>query len=829
MYKPINIPLEEFLRPFFDADETVCLRIFDDRKTGSFKGSKLEVKAAGIAKMEETLHKHNAQNRGVYFVINFGGHEDANITRINAQFVECDELSLDEQMARIEAFPLPPSLIVKTRKSLHTYWLMKNAKVGDFRRVQKKLIAHFNGDPACVNESRVFRLPGFYHCKEDPVMVECVVFSPERRYTQAELEAVLPELPDEPVTKAIVLKGTRKGLALAGKRCLFIQHCKANAATLPENLWYCMITNLAVFEDGDRAIHALSKSYPNYSYAETQNKILHFLDSGTKPITCAKIAECGFKCPKLETGECGCKAPAALCYKPLDIDTLREYLKLQEVTKSSVEDIQAAQSFVRDYLYNIDFAIAAAFIETELKAHFAFKASALKHLISLHRELYKTYKDNKETKRESEGSELPDWYEPTERGLRFVPGILADHMVKNVDAFYGAGSYYFYENGVYNITEDLTASALTRSFMISRYANMNAIIDAVSQWRMLILKPVREINSNAFIINVKNGLYNVLDASFKPHTADYYSTVQINATYDPSAKCPQFLEFVHDILPESELPLIQEIFGYLLIPVNKAQKSFVFVGAPNAGKSTLLSIAQEVLLGSENVSNIAWQALGDRFNKAELFGKLANIFADLPSKAIDDGGMFKSLTGEDYVTGERKNKNPFNFRPYARLLFSCNDIPKNYSDRSDGFYRRLLIVRFDKSVPQERRDPNLRERIASERDGILMWALEGLRRLIASNYIFSETQRTRNELQRYKIESNGALMFIEECCEVKEGAECVREQLFERYREYCIKNGMKSMSQTNFNRDVEASDIRIKRAVDKLGKRRTWRGLKPLD
>jgi putative DNA primase/helicase len=168
----------------------------------------------------------------------------------------------------------------------------------------------------------------------------------------------------------------------------------------------------------------------------------------------------------------------------------------------------------------------------------------------------------------------------------------------------------------------------------------------------------------------------------------------------------------------------------------------VFVGAANAGKSTLLNVAQDILLGSENVSNIPWQALGDRFNKAELFGKLANVFADLPNKAIDDGGMFKSLTGEDSISAERKNKDPFSFRPYARLLFSCNDIPKNYADRSDGFYRRLTIIRFDKSVPQDKRDPNLRERIAAEADGILTWALDGLKRLIANNYTFSETERT---------------------------------------------------------------------------------------
>jgi putative DNA primase/helicase len=370
------------------------------------------------------------------------------------------------------------------------------------------------------------------------------------------------------------------------------------------------------------------------------------------------------------------------------------------------------------------------------------------------------------------------------------------------------------------------AKNTVRGFMLPKHRKTSDISDTTVQWRIQIRKEVREINANPFIINLKNGLYNVLDNSFKEHSSEYYSTVQLNARYDPTAKCPQFLDFLAGILPDTELNLIQELVGYLLIPVNKAQKAFVLVGAPNAGKSTLLSIIQEVLLGAENVANIPWQSLGDRFYKAELFGKLANMFADLPSKAIDDGGWFKALTGEDYITAERKNKDPFSYRPYARLLFSCNEIPKNYADRSDGFYRRLMIIRFDKSVPKERRDPNLREKISAERDGILAWALEGLKRLIANSYAFSETARTAAEIQRYKIDSNSALMFLEECCEVAEGAECVRETLFDKYKDYCNKNGLKAMSQTSFNKDVDNSDPRISRAVDKLGKRRTWRGLR---
>lgn len=133
------------------------------------------------------------------------------------------------------------------------------------------------------------------------------------------------------------------------------------------------------------------------------------------------------------------------------------------------------------------------------------------------------------------------------------------------------------------------------------------------------------------------------------------------------------------------------------------------------------------------------------------------------TKAIEDNGFFKAATGEDYISAERKNKDPFSFRPYARFLFSCNEIPRNYGDRSDGFYRRLIIIRFSHSVPKTKRDPNLLEKLAAERDGILMWALTGLHRLMEQNYQFTETEATQEELRRYKVESNSALLFVEEC------------------------------------------------------------------
>ncbi|MDL2317711.1 phage/plasmid primase, P4 family [Eubacteriales bacterium OttesenSCG-928-A19] len=828
--KHLNISPKEFLSPLFDPADKVCLRVFDDRKAGTFSGAKLECEAGRIDEMVPALHKHNEQNRGIYFVVNFGGHEDADITRINAQFVECDELSIEAQLAQIEAFPLPPSLIVRTKKSLHTYWLMRDAKVADFRRVQKRLIAQFHGDKACVNESRVFRLPGFNHCKGEPFPVECIRYSPELRYTQAELEEHLPVVEDEPaVHQATAPKGTRAGLELVRRQCLFMQHCRENAATLSEHDWYAMISNLAVFEDGDKAIHALSKDYPTYSYRETQEKISHFMFSGTKPMTCQIIAEKGFACPKLTDGSCPCRSPAALCYQPLDIDTMRALLTELPFTGNTVNDMQTAQAYTKDFLYNVDQVIATAFIETELKQRFGFKANEMKPLLALHRSLYRSYQETHEMKRKREeaNADLPAWYEITERGgCRFFPGILADHLAKTEHIFYAAKVFHFYRDGVYVMDDDMQAALLARSFMQPRYATMLVINDTVSQWRLLIQKPMREINANPYIINVRNGLYNVLDDSFAPHTPACISTVQIHAAYMPGSECPVFQRFIHDLLDEPEVHLMQEIMGYFLVPINKAQKSFLLKGAQNAGKSTLLSVVQDILLGKENVSNVTWQDLGERFRTAEIYNKLANIFADLPTKNVTDNSMFKAISGEDYITAERKNKDPFNFRPFARLMFSCNKVPRNYGDRSEGFFRRLIIIPVERIIPAEKRDSSLLDKMALECDGILMWALDGLRRLMANNYVFSETALTNHELQRYRVESNSALSFADECCQLLPDVECSREEMFLAYREYCTKNGLKAMSQTTFNREIEAMSEDIHRGLDKKSRRKIWVGIR---
>lgn len=828
----MSVTAADVLGSLFNAADTVCFRVFDDKKEGIFKGAKLECECGKYMTIEKTLKEHNSLDRGIFFVVNFGGHDDDSITRINAQFVEMDNDSFEEQLRKIDAFPLAPSMIMKTQKSYHVYWFMDAAaEVGRFRTIQTQLVKHFDGDPMCVNESRVMRLPGFMHCKKDiPVEVTCVSFHPERKYTQDQLSDILPAVDLTPVEKKC---GAEKGIDHVMRECVFLQHCRNDAATLSEHDWYAMITNLAPFEGGTKLIHKLSAPYPGYTEAGTQKKINHFLESGTNPITCRTICDKGFKCPKFAAGECPVKSPAAWCYQPMSADVLLEVLDAIPVTEDTLTDSKAAQKFVEDYLYNQDVVTADVVINEKIRKHFNLKASSLKSLNAVFRNISRSYQSGRNAKRAKAGTAVPEWYEPTDNGLRFLPGVLAKHMAEEQRVFYAAEQHFRYQGGVYQEMSEMEAQRLVQEKMLIRETKMTQIVDAEKQWRLLVQKDLRELNANPYIINIRNGLYNVLEDTLIPHTPDYYSTVQLNVSYDKNADCPLFKRFLAESMDGDmeQVALIQEILGYFLIPVNAAQKCFVIVGVAAAGKSVLLRVLNDVLLGRQNVSNVSWQALNERFKTAELFGKLANIFADLPTKNIDDNGIFKALVGEDYLTVEKKNKNPFSFQSTARLLFSCNSIPKNYGDKSEGFYRRLIIIRFNHTVPPDKRDPELLDKFRMEADGIFLYALEGLRRLMKNHYLFSETQTNADELQQYREESDSVLSFVKECCEVTmdDSVAAGSTELFNAYKAYCEECGLKPYAQKNFVQLLTTGHPSVERGVDSLGKRRVLKGITLLD
>lgn len=200
----MNLTATQFLSAFFRDDEEICLRAFPDNKENGIAGL-YSFPLQCLEKQREVLQKKNDKGCGIFFCVNFGGHYDKYISRINAVFFESDSLSFEEQMALIKKSPLEPSIIVKTRKSLHTYFLTKDMPVKKFRNIQERLAVFFKGDRSIKNESRVMRLPTFYHMKQSPIMVETILFKPERRYSYEEIDKMLPALPPKEKKKKEVI------------------------------------------------------------------------------------------------------------------------------------------------------------------------------------------------------------------------------------------------------------------------------------------------------------------------------------------------------------------------------------------------------------------------------------------------------------------------------------------------------------------------------------------------------------------------------------------------------------------------------------------------
>ncbi len=209
---PLDVTLTEFLAPFYpDVYEEIRGRTFAPKGApegdSRFSALKFGFTREGLECDEELVNSLRAVNetRGLYFVVNRGGDRDKSITGYTAFFVESDKATIAEQHARLDASPLAPSIRVETRNSVHAYWLTApgDCSEAQWRDLQLRLIAYFDGDPKIKNPSRVMRLPTFNHVSYDQQdgalfyqRVEVKEFFPEKRFTVAEMRAVFPPVPE---------------------------------------------------------------------------------------------------------------------------------------------------------------------------------------------------------------------------------------------------------------------------------------------------------------------------------------------------------------------------------------------------------------------------------------------------------------------------------------------------------------------------------------------------------------------------------------------------------------------------------------------------------
>jgi len=286
-----------------------------------------------------------------------------------------------------------------------------------------------------------------------------------------------------------------------------------------------------------------------------------------------------------------------------------------------------------------------------------------------------------------------------------------------------------------------------------------------------------------------------------PASPNWFSPIVLHYDFDPQADCLQWLSFLEEIFEgdEERISLVQEWFGYCLIPDCSQQKMLFAYGEGANGKSVVLATLTAVL-GQDNVSSVPLEHFGQRFALMATIGKLANIVPEIGELDRVAEGTLKSFVAADVMTIDRKNRDPIAVRPTARMVLATNNLPR-FTDRSDGVWRRMLLLPFLVQIPPEKQDKHLIEKLETELPGILNWSLVGLARLRQQGH-FTEPAICRESLSDYRLESNPTRQFLQNHCLTVEIGHVEAKALYIRYREEMQTSGYAPLNEANFGKEI---------------------------
>lgn len=309
-------------------------------------------------------------------------------------------------------------------------------------------------------------------------------------------------------------------------------------------------------------------------------------------------------------------------------------------------------------------------------------------------------------------------------------------------------------------------------------------------------------------IPVLNGILNLKTKKLSPFTPKKIFFTKINAEYDPEKDCLAVKKFFNEVLDPEDVPAMQELFGFCLWKDNFTESSFLCRGGGSNGKSKTFEILKS-FLNPANCVSVSLSQLEDAgsFKIIELHNKLLNVAGELSKSALKETDVFKSLTGRDSVTADRKFLRPVTFVNYSKMIFNCNDRPPTY-DMSDGFFRRWIVFHFKKKFVSKEiydslddtsnygvKDKDIIKKIVSpdELSGVLNWALEGLHRLLG-NKEFSNTKSTEETRLEWLQDSNNFAVFFEKKMLISRSHLVSKDDVRSVYHDFCDVNGLEPVS-----------------------------------
>ncbi len=385
---------------------------------------------------------------------------------------------------------------------------------------------------------------------------------------------------------------------------------------------------------------------------------------------------------------------------------------------------------------------------------------------------------------------LPDWY--TGRQLDeegFCRDFLLLKPMRYVD-----GAFFTVEG---RVSEDSVRSDVFQ--YLSSFVSTGLSKKLRGLMEILKVMAAGELPVSETRIHCANGYYDLMEGRFVEKME--YSRYRLPVRYNANAPEPVlWKEFLSQLLEPEDILTLQEYLGYCLLPVNYAQKMLLIVGKGGEGKSRI-GILMHQLLGQCACSGSLAKIEGSPFSRADLQHRLVMVDDDLRLEALSTTNHIKSIiTAEQPMDLERKGQQSYQGWLHCRFLAFGNGNLRALHDRSIGFFRRQIILSAKERPVGRADDPFLSKRLADELEGILLWCIQGLERLLENDLKFTLSRRTRENILDAIREGNNVVDFLKSqgYFRFDPQAESTSRQLYHRYQDWCGDNMLTALSATTF-------------------------------
>ncbi len=342
-------------------------------------------------------------------------------------------------------------------------------------------------------------------------------------------------------------------------------------------------------------------------------------------------------------------------------------------------------------------------------------------------------------------------------------------------------------------------------------ARITRMIELAKSDPRVVLR-AKNIDARPMLLGVENG---VIELDKKKHRevdrSDYLSAIAPVA-YDQTAICPRFLQFLNEVTGgDNELQkYLQRVVGYCLTGETNEQVFFFFYGAGANGKSSFLNILRALMggqLAKQTPSSTLMSHYGARTTTNDL-ARLQNsrvaIASEVEEGSFFDEPMIKGMSGGDLISCRYLYQEHFEYLPQFKILIAGNHKPV-IKGGDEGIWRRLHLIPFTVTIPYDKRDKHLQQKLESELPGILNWALQGTS--LWMQHGLNPPKIITDATNEYRTEMDLIGQWISDRCTLNPALSCSGKDLYFNYQGWCISCGLKSLSRNAWSKKLALKKI----------------------